>query len=73
MRLPRINWTRIAENLAASDPYAAALMADGSIQTHGGQVLLAQPESAEAVDRQARYDAWCRRGGRAIHTVPAAS
>ena len=73
MRLPRINWTRIAEDLAACDPYTAALMADGSIQTHGGQVLVAQPDSSEAVDRQARYEAWCRRAGRAIRTVPAAS
>jgi len=48
-------------------------MADGSIQTHGGQVLVAQPDSSEAVDRQARYEAWCRRAGRAIRTVPAAS
>ena len=46
MRLPRINWIKLGENLAACDPYAAALMADGSIQTHGGQVLVAA-ESAE--------------------------
>jgi hypothetical protein len=73
MRLPHINWTRVAEHIAASDPYTAMLMADGSIQTHGGEMLLAEPASAERVDRQARYEAWCRRAGRAIHPVPAAS
>jgi hypothetical protein len=72
MRLPAINWMKVAESLAASDPYAAALMADGSIQTYGGEMLVAQSASAEAVDRQERYEAWCRRGGRAIHTAPAA-
>jgi hypothetical protein len=73
MRLPHINWTRVAEHLAASDPYAAMLMADGSIKTYGGEMLLAEPASAERVDGQARYEAWCRRAGRAIHPVPAAS
>jgi hypothetical protein len=43
MRWPRINWTRIAENLAACDPYAAALMADASLQAHGDPLLAARP------------------------------
>jgi rRNA maturation protein Nop10 len=73
MRLPRINWTKVAENLAACDPYGAVLMADGSIQTCGGQVLAPEPAPAEPVDREERYEAWCRRGARAIHPVPARS
>jgi len=73
MRLPQINWIRIAENLAASDPYAAALMADGSIQTYGGQMLVAQPGLGDTGDPEARYQAWCRRGGRAVHPLPAAA
>jgi hypothetical protein len=73
MRLPRINWIRIAENLAASDPYAAALMADGSIQTHGGQMLVTQPGPVETGDPEARYEAWCRRAGRAVQPLPAAA
>jgi hypothetical protein len=75
MRLPAINWTKVAENLAAVDPYAyaALLMADGSIQTGEGQTLVAQLESADPVDRHERYDAWCRRAGRAVHAVPASS
>ena len=72
MRMPRINWTKVAEHLAASDPYAAVLMADGSIQTHEGQTLLASPEPTETVDRQERYEAWCRRSARVIQPVPAA-
>lgn len=72
MRLPRINWIRLAENLAASDPYAAALMADGSIRTYGGEMLVPEPAPTETVDRQARYEAWCRRGGRAVRPVSAA-
>ena len=71
MRMPRINWTKVAEHLAASDPYAAVLIADGTIQTREGETLLASRETSETVDRQARYEAWCRRGGRAIHAVPA--
>ncbi len=71
MRLPRINWMKIAENMAAADPYAyaALLMEDGSIQTGSGQVLAAPGASK---DRQTRYEAWCRRAGRAVHTAPAA-
>ncbi|MFZ0386812.1 MAG: hypothetical protein WAL22_14190 [Solirubrobacteraceae bacterium] len=73
MRLPAINWTKVGEHLAAADPYAyaALLMDDGSIQTSEGQLLVAQPESADSVDRHERYDAWCRRAGRAVHPVPA--
>jgi len=72
MRLPHINWTKFAENCAAADPYAyaALLMADGSIQTGGGQTLVGP---AETVDQHARYEAWCRRAGRAVHTAPAAA
>jgi hypothetical protein len=75
MRLPAINWTRIAESFVAADPvaYAALLMADGSIQTGEGQMLVAQPDSADAVDRHERYEAYCRRAGRAVHAAPAAS
>jgi hypothetical protein len=73
MRLPRINWIRIAENLAAADPYAAALMVDGSIQTHGGEMLVAEPAPTETVDRRERYEAWCRRAGRAVHPRPVAA
>ncbi len=73
MRLPRINWIKIAENMAAADPYAAALMADGSIQSYGGEMLVPEPASADPADRQGRYEAWCRRGGRAVHTTPAAA
>ena len=75
MRLPAINWTKLAESLAASDPYAyaAVLVADGSIQTGEGQMLVAPRGSAETADRDAGYEAWCRRAGRAIHTAPAAS
>jgi hypothetical protein len=74
MRLPRINWTKVGESLAAADPYAyaALLMEDGSIQTGEDQMLAAPTGSAETVDHDARYEAWCRRGGRAVHTVPAA-
>jgi hypothetical protein len=72
MRLPHINWIRLAENFAASDPYAAALMADGSIRTYGGELLVPEPAPTETVDRQARYEAWCRRAGRAVHPAPAA-
>ena len=71
MRMPRINWMKVAENLAASDPYAAVLLADGSIQTREGETLLVSRETAKPADRQARYEAWCRRGGRAVHTAPA--
>ena len=71
MRMPRINWTKVAEHLAASDPYAAVLMADGSIQTGDGQTLVTSPEPAETVDRQERYEAWCRRSARAFQPVPA--
>jgi hypothetical protein len=71
--MPRINWTKVAESLAASDPYAAMLLADGSIQTREGETLLVSRETAEPIDRQARYEAWCRRGGRAVHTAPAAA
>jgi hypothetical protein len=75
MRLPAINWTKVAENLAAADPYAyaALLMADGSIQTGEGQTLAGPCESAATVDQQARYEAWCRRAGRAVRTAPAVS
>jgi hypothetical protein len=72
MRMPRINWTKVAESLAASDPYAAVLLADGSIRTGEGELLAARSESAEPAERQARYEAWCRRGGRAVHAAPAA-
>ena len=72
MRFPQINWIRLAENFAASDPYAAALMADGSIRTYGGEMLVAEPASPETVDPQARYEDWCRRAGRAVRPVPAA-
>jgi hypothetical protein len=72
MRLPAINWTKIAEHLAASDPYAAVLMADGSIHTREGETLMASSEPVETADRHARYEAWCRRGGRAIQPVAAA-
>jgi hypothetical protein len=73
MRLPHINWTKIAENLAAADPYAyaAVLMADGSIQTGEGQTLVGPSESPETVDQRARHESWCRRAGRAAHTAPA--
>jgi hypothetical protein len=75
MRLPAINWTKVAESFVAADPvaYAALLMADGSIQTGEGEMLVAQPESADPVDRRERYDAWCRRAGRAVHPAAAAS
>ena len=73
MRMPRINWTNVLQHLAASDPYAAVLMADGSIQTREGEPLVAAPPPAELVDRQAHYEAWCRRAGRAIRPAPAAS
>jgi hypothetical protein len=72
MRLPRINWIKLGENLAACDPYAAALMADASIQTHGGQMLVAQPRSATEDDRQERYEVYYRPAGRAVHPTPAA-
>ena len=72
MRLPRINWTKVGEHLAASDPYAAVLIADGSIQTRQGETLLTPVEAVEYVDRQARYEAWCRRSARAVHPVAAA-
>jgi hypothetical protein len=72
MRLPRINWTKVGEHLAASDPYAAVLLADGTIKTRQGETLLTPAEATEYVDRQARYEAWCRRGARAIQPVPAA-
>ena len=73
MRLPAINWRKVAENFATADPYAyaALLMADGSIQTREGEMLVVQPESADAVDRRERYEAYCRRAGRAVHAVPA--
>ena len=71
MRLPRINWTKVAESLAATDPYAVALMADGSIQTYGGQMLADEPAPTDPVDPQARYEEWCRRGGRAIQPAAA--
>ncbi len=71
MNLPRINWTKIAESLAAADPYAAVLMADGSIQTQDGHMLVAPRGTAEMVERQARYEQWCRRAGRAVHPTPA--
>ena len=75
MRLPAINWTKVAESFVAADPvaYAALLMADGSIQTGEGEMLVAQPESADQVDRHERYEAYCRRAGRAVHPAPAAS
>lgn len=75
MRLPAINWTKVVQSFVAADPvaYAALLMADGSIQTGEGEMLVAQPESADPVDRHERYDAWCRRAGRAVHPVPASS
>jgi hypothetical protein len=74
MTRPKINWTKIGESLAMADPYACAamLMADGSIQTGAGQTLVEPCESAKTTDRQARYEAWCRRAGRAVHTAPAA-
>ena len=74
MRLPAINWTKVAESFVAADPvaYAALLMADGSIQTGEGQLLVAPHGPAETDDRNARYEAWCRRAGRAIQPVPAA-
>jgi hypothetical protein len=73
MNLPRINWTKVAEHLAASDPYAAVLLADGSIRTTEGELLAARPATTEPAARQARYEAWCRRGGRAVHAAPVAS
>jgi hypothetical protein len=74
MIMPRTNWTKVAEHLAASDPYAAVLLADGSIGTQRGEQLVARPQPAPTVDREARYEAWCRRGGRAVHpAVPAAA
>lgn len=33
MSLPRINWTKVAESLAYSDPYAAAILAQASEPT----------------------------------------
>jgi hypothetical protein len=48
------------------------LMADGSIQTGEGEAIVASP-AKETVDRQARYEAWCRRGGRAIQPAPVAN
>lgn len=70
--MKRINWTKIGEHLAASDLYAAMLIADGSIQTRHGETLLTPAEAADYVDRQARYEAWCRRGARAVHPVATA-
>ena len=72
MRMPSINWTRVAEHLAASDPYAAVLMADGSIGTTHGETMVAAQEPADTVGGRERYEAWCRRGGRAIHPVAVA-
>jgi hypothetical protein len=73
MTLPHINWTKVAEHLAASDPYAAVLMADGSISTQEGTIIVAGPDTPQTVDPEARYEAWCRRGGRAIHSTPVAA
>ena len=73
MRLPKINWMKVCEHLAASDPYAAVLMADGSIQTREGETLLAASEPPlETADRRARYEEWCRRSARTIQPVAAA-
>lgn len=69
MRLPKINWAKAAESLAAADPYVytAMLMADGSIRTGAGEKLVAAPETTDATDRRERYEAWCRRAGRSVH------
>ncbi len=72
MRLPHINWTKVGEHLAACDPYAAVLLADGTIGTRDGETIVASRQTTEPDVSRERYEAWCRRGARAIQPVAAA-
>ena len=56
MRIPRINWTTVAESFAASNPYGPVFMPDGSIYSDDGEMLVAPRATAEMVDRHARVE-----------------
>jgi hypothetical protein len=56
MRTPRINWTTVAESFAACNPYGPVFMADGSIYSDDGEMLVAPRGTAEMVDRHARAE-----------------
>jgi hypothetical protein len=68
MRIPSINWSKVFESFAALDPNGPIFMADGSIYSTDGQMLVAPRGTAEMVDRQARTDA-----DRGVHAPPVLS
>jgi hypothetical protein len=68
MRIPPINWSKVIESFAALDPNGPMVMADGSIYSIDGQMLVAPRGTAEMVDRHARTDA-----DRGVHTRPVLS
>jgi hypothetical protein len=65
MRIPQINWSKVVESIASLDPYGPVFMADGSIYSTDGQMLVAPRDTAEIVDRPARADAHRR-----VHAQP---
>jgi hypothetical protein len=68
MRIPPINWSKVIESFAALDPNGPMVMADGSIYSTDGQMLVAPRGTAEMVDRHARTDV-----DRGVHTRPVLS
>jgi hypothetical protein len=77
MRIPRINWTTVAESLAASNPYGPVFMPDGSIYSQCGERLVAPRGTAEMVERHERLglrpggESGLRRGGARGGALPA--
>ena len=68
----RTKWARLAEWSRAMDSKDAVLMADGSVRTRDGELLVELWGSAEIGERRTRYEAWCRRAARAVHTTSTA-
>jgi hypothetical protein len=68
MRIPQINWSKVLESIASLDPYGPVFMADGSIYSTDGQMLVAPRGAAEIVDRPGRADA-----DRRVHAQPGLS
>jgi hypothetical protein len=70
MRVPKMTWTEAGDEIRFPGRHAAVLMANGSVQTGDGQVLVAQWGIAGMMNPQASYEAWCRRAARAVHPGP---
>ena len=69
MRLPRTDRDEVDELLGVTNPHAALLMANGSVRTGLGEILVAQWGRVGMMNPQMSYEAWCRRAARVVHTI----